>query len=202
MTSSPQLVVKPYTPPPPPRKALGDAKIVGVKAQPVSDVHWIHRSQLQANDYNPNRHASPELILLAISILEDGWTQPIVARPDHTIVDGFHRWTVSGWPGIEAMTEGLVPVVFLVSEDEAQQRMATIRHNRARGSHYVLSMADLLAELVGEMGVEPDEAGRRLGMEPEEVRRLLDRGDMLRRGAAAEFNKGWAPTAKEPEESE
>jgi ParB-like chromosome segregation protein Spo0J len=68
--------------------------------QPISNVQWIDRELLQANDYNPNHVASPELRLLAQSILESGWTQPIVARSvdngRYEIVDGFHRWTVSG----------------------------------------------------------------------------------------------------------
>jgi ParB-like chromosome segregation protein Spo0J len=82
-----------------------------VEDQPVSSVRWIPRDQLQANDYNPNHVAPPELELLAISIREDGWSQPIVVTPDLEIVDGFHRWTVSARPEIADMTGRLVPVV-------------------------------------------------------------------------------------------
>lgn len=192
------LTARPYVPPPPPRH-LPEPRRVGMDAQPVSVVRWVDRDELHANGYNPNRHATPELVLLAVSIIEDGWTQPLVARLDGEIVDGFHRWTVAGWPAIARMTDGQVPVVYLPDDvDVAQQMMSTVRHNRARGSHYVLSMADLLAQIVREHGVSEEEAGRRLGMEGEEVRRLLDRGDMLRRGANPDgFNHGWAPTTKE-----
>ena len=69
--------------------------------QPIDKVQWIHRDKLKPNNYNPNMVAPPELRLLKISILEDGWTQPIVVNSDMTIVDGFHRWTLSkdkdGW---------------------------------------------------------------------------------------------------------
>ena len=66
------------------------------KKQPLDNITWLHRDKLKANSYNPNRVAKPELKLLKLSIIEDGWTQPIVANKDYTIVDGYHRWTVSG----------------------------------------------------------------------------------------------------------
>ena len=34
--------------------------------------------------------------VLMQSIEVNGWTLPIVVRPDFTIIDGFHRWTVAG----------------------------------------------------------------------------------------------------------
>jgi ParB-like chromosome segregation protein Spo0J len=70
----------------------------GIDKQPVNQVQWIDRNELNANDYNPNYVAPPELELLKTSIKEDGWTQPIVILQDKTIVDGFHRWTVSADP--------------------------------------------------------------------------------------------------------
>ena len=98
--------------------------------QPVSSVEWIRRDLLDANDYNPNRVAPPELRLLERSILADGWTQPLVVRfaeeGRFEIVDGFHRWTVSGYPNVAKLTAGLVPCV-LVRSDPVDQRMSTIR---------------------------------------------------------------------------
>src|SRR5690349_13809193 len=79
--------------------------------QPVSSVTWRNRDELKSNDYNPNRVAPPELELLIISILEDGWTQPIVTLSDGTIVDGFHRWTVSADPRLLKIFGGMVPTV-------------------------------------------------------------------------------------------
>lgn len=155
-------------------------------------MQWVPRDQLRANDYNPNHVAPPELELLKVSILEDGWTQPIVARPDGEIVDGFHRWTVAGDERIAAMTDGLVPVVYLPADlDTAQQRMATIRHNRARGQHGIVRMADIVTELVDVLGIDRDEVTRRLGMDREEVERLHDHGDMLQRHGGGEFSDGW-----------
>lgn len=166
-------------------------------AQPVANVRWVPRERVDANDYNPNRVAPPELRLLATSIIEDGWTQPIVAgtRGDrYEVVDGFHRWSVSERPDVYDLTDGLVPVVPL-DVDPAHQRMSTIRHNRARGTHHVVRMADIVGQLVAS-GLPPAEVAGRLGMDGEEVRRLLDRGNMLERGRAAGLGEAWKPAPK------
>jgi ParB-like chromosome segregation protein Spo0J len=184
MTTRTRRKTAPITEPAPP----------GADHQPVAAVQWIPREELRANDYNPNRVAPPELALLRRSILEDGWTQPIVIRGDREIVDGFHRWTVSSDPDVYALTDGLVPVVTLRDDlSPEHQRMSTIRHNRARGAHTVTKMADIVSELLEESGLADEELVNRLGMEIEEVRRLRDRGDMLKRGRAEEFGKAWVP---------
>lgn len=115
--------------------------------EPVSTVQWVHRDQLKPNHYNPNKVAPPELEGLVISILEDGWTQPIVVRPDYTIVDGFHRYLVSSDPRLAARYGGMVPVVVL-SVCDVHAMMSTIRHNRMRGTHGVLKMAEIAQTFV------------------------------------------------------
>ena len=166
---------------------------VGAENQPVSKVEWLPRGELRANDWNPNVQAPPEHRLLRVSVLENGWTQPVVARWDNgqrEIVDGYHRWLVSEHPDVTALTGGLVPVVSLPECDPILARLATVRHNRARGTHHVLGMADIVAFVI-ESGMDPKEVGRRLGMDSEEVDRLTDRGVMTKRGAGEGFSKGW-----------
>lgn len=162
--------------------------------QPLDKITWINRDKLKPNNYNPNKVAPPELKLLKISILEDGWTQPIVVNPDYTIVDGFHRWTVSGSKEIFSLTDGKVPVVMVHPKDKAQQQMATIRHNRARGTHGVLEMSNIITDMANS-GVDGEEIIRRLGMEKEEVVRLLFRAGIPKSEVFkdAEFSKAWIP---------
>jgi ParB-like chromosome segregation protein Spo0J len=164
------------------------------KPQPVDAVEWVHRDQLHANDYNPNSVAPPELELLKTSIIEDGWTQPIVATAEGEIVDGFHRWTVSGHVEIYGITGGYVPVVRLAPKDRASMKMATIRHNRARGTHAVLPMAKIVESMLRD-GLPVPEICQRLGMEQEEVFRLANRlgipkTDLITKGTWA---PGWGP---------
>ena len=165
-----------------------------VKNQPLSEVIWRRRDELKPNNYNPNKVAPPELKLLKISILEDGWTQPIVINPDMTIVDGFHRWTVSADPTIAAMTDGLVPTVMVKPRDFAQQQMATIRHNRARGTHAVLNMSNIVVDMV-KSGLTGEEVMARLMMEKEEVVRLLYRAGIPKSEVFKDkdFSKAWSP---------
>lgn len=160
--------------------------------QPVADLKWVDRNTLSPNNYNPNRVATPEMELLIISILEDGWTQPIVINPDNEIVDGFHRWTVSADPRIYKLTEGLVPVVVTRPKDIEQQKMATIRHNRARGQHGVLDMANIIAGMV-DAGLSQQEIETRLQMESEEVIRLANRAGIAKSSLIQdrEFSKAW-----------
>lgn len=167
----------------------------GRAAQPVASIEWVHRDDLRANGYNPNRQARPEHELLKTSILEDGWTQPIVARPDGEVVDGFHRLQVSADPRVYAMTDGFLPVVRLPPPDLGSQMLSTIRHNRARGEHGVLPMADIVRRLIDDEGLTQEQVMQRCGMEKEEVVRLYDRAGMTERGTKgrSEFSKGWVP---------
>lgn len=170
----------------------------GWENQPVARISWVDPSELHSNSYNPNRVAPPELRLLKISIMSDGWTQPIVARSDGEIVDGFHRWCVSQDPEVRELTGGLAPVVFLDdSLSPEHQKMSTIRHNRARGAHYVVAMADIVRDLHFQGGMTPEEISRYLQMDPEEVDRLLTRGRMADRYAHAEVNEAYAFVPKD-----
>ena len=162
--------------------------------QPLEKLVWRKRDELSPNDYNPNKVAPPELKLLKTSILEDGWTQPIVINPDMTIVDGFHRWTVSGHEEIYNLTDGYVPTVMVKPRDKAQQKMATIRHNRARGTHGVLAMGNIIASMVAD-GLTGEEIMKRLQMEKEEITRLLftqgiPKSDVFK---DKEFSSAWKP---------
>ena len=62
----------------------------------------------------------------------------------------------------------------ITPKDASQQQMATIRHNRARGTHGVLEMSNIVTDMV-KSGLTGDEIMARLKMEKEEVVRLLFR---------------------------
>lgn len=140
---------------------------------PLSTLQWVERSRVRPNDYNPNKVSKQNLELLKQSILANGWTLPIVVRPDMTIIDGFHRWTVAGKEPLVSMLEGRVPVVVVEHKDKAGNIYGTVTHNRARGTHLLGPMKAIVKELMGE-GKPINEIGKQLGMRPEEVFRLSD----------------------------
>ena len=139
---------------------------------PLSSLQWVERDKLRANDYNPNKVSEDNLKLLTQSILTNGWTLPIVVRPDYTIIDGFHRWTVAGREPLHTKLGGKVPVVIVDHHgDGSADVYGTITHNRARGTHLLEPMKALVKKLLDE-GKTVAEIGKQLGMKPEEVFRL------------------------------
>jgi len=140
---------------------------------PLASLQWVDRDTLRANDYNPNRVSRENLDLLVRSILSNGWTVPIVVRPDLTIIDGFHRWTVAGEEPLKSKLNGKVPIVIVKHADEAGDMYGTITHNRARGTHLLEPMKNIVKRLLAQ-GKSINEIGRELGMRTEEVFRLSD----------------------------
>lgn len=140
---------------------------------PLNSLHWVDRDKLRANDYNPNKVSEENLKLLVQSIETNGWTLPIVVRPDYTIIDGFHRWTVAGREPLRTKLKGKVPVVIVEHTDSAEDMYGTITHNRARGTHLLEPMKAIIKKLLGE-GKSVSEISKQLGMKPEEIFRLSD----------------------------
>lgn len=147
---------------------------------PLSSLQWVDREQLKANDYNPNKVSEENLKLLVQSIETNGWTLPIVVRPDYTIIDGFHRWTVAGREPLRSKLGGKVPVVIVDHADADDDIFGTITHNRARGQHLLEPMKAIVKRLLAD-GKTVSEIGKQLGMRPEEIFRLSDftRDDFL-----------------------
>lgn len=167
------------------------------RQHPLDSVRWVDPATLHANSYNPNRVFTPEMRLLKQSILEDGWTQPIVIRVNGEIVDGFHRWTLAmSDVDVRAASGGLCPVVTLdASRTAADQMIATVRHNRARGQHGILKMGEIVRALL-EQGLNPEQIEQRLGMEDEEVSRLSDMRGSPDQAGRESFGQGWVPSSK------
>ena len=140
---------------------------------PLASLQWVERDRLHANDYNPNKVSEDNLQLLMQSIETNGWTLPIVVRPDFTIIDGFHRWTVAGREPLKTQLGGKVPVVIVEHDDASDDIYGTITHNRARGTHLLEPMKAIVKRLLDD-GKTVDEIGKQLGMKPEEVFRLSD----------------------------
>lgn len=156
---------------------------------PVMNVKMIPMDNIRANNYNPNVVATTEMRLLELSILEDGYTQPIVTyydldHSDHVIIDGFHRYTIGLKHQIEAIPGTVV-------DKPIENRMAsTIRHNRARGTHQINSMSDIVINLI-RSGWSDKQIAKQLGMDAEELIRLKQISGLAEAFHNHEFSKSW-----------
>jgi hypothetical protein len=112
-----------------------------------------------------------------------------VATPDLVIIDGYHRWLVSGREPLKSKLtvagRVFVPVVVVDHEDPTKNVYGTVAHNRARGVHQLAPMKTIIKQLLG-AGKTVEEIGRELGMRGEEIFRLsdFDRGEFLQLMAA------------------
>ena len=139
----------------------------------MTNVRLVQRDLLKPNDYNPNAVLPENLKLLIQSILTNGWTMPIVVRPDMVIIDGYHRWMVSGIEPLLSRLGGMVPIAVVEHADDDANVYGTITHNRARGVHQLGPMKAIVKRLMANGKTVP-EVGKQLGMRPEEVFRLSD----------------------------
>ena len=172
------------------------AKHSPFKNEPVDCVQWVPFSKVQANDYNPNTVAPPEMKLLEHSIQEDGYTQPIVSWVTddmHEVIDGFHRNRVARESKIVGeRVQGYLPLVTVNnSRTEKGDRIAsTVRHNRARGKHRIDGMSDIVLELK-RRNWSDTKIAKELGMDADEVLRLVQITGLAEMFADRAFSEAW-----------
>ncbi|WP_336328500.1 IbrB-like domain-containing protein [Halovenus sp. HT40] len=163
-------------------------------SEPVEYIKWVDQDNLEGNDYNPNEVATPEMELLHKSIKEDGYTQPIVTyetEPGHfEVVDGEHRSIIGKeYDDIRERLHDHVPVT-VIDKPEDKRMGSTIRHNRARGTHQIRDMSDIVVELF-DRGWDDDRIMEELGMERDEVLRLKQVSGLKKAFSDHEFSQSW-----------
>lgn len=168
------------------------------KDEPVDFVRWIVNSDVVSNDYNPNKVAPTEMKLLELSILNDGYTQPIVTWGNNEkgvteVIDGFHRSRVGKESKVVSnRVKGFLPTVDIRTEQSGKNdRMAsTIRHNRARGKHQIDAMSEIVIELKNR-NWRNARIARELGMDEEEVLRLCQLSGLEELFSDKDFSRSW-----------
>lgn len=162
---------------------------------PVYNVKPIPLEKIRANSYNPNAVAPPEMKLLKTSIWEDGYTMPIVCYyiPEddvYEIVDGFHRYRVMKEnKAIYDREKGMMPVV-VIEKDISNRIASTIRHNRARGSHDIDLMVNIVSELT-KSGMSDAWIMKHIGMDADELLRLKQISGLAELFKDKEFSKSF-----------
>lgn len=162
---------------------------------PVYRVRAVPLAKVRANTWNPNAVAPTEMALLETSIWEDGFTMPVVCyylptEDIYEIVDGYHRYTTMlTSKRIFEREGGLLPVV-VIDKDVSNRMASTIRHNRARGSHSIDLMSNIVAELTG-AGMSDAWILRHIGMDKDELLRLKQITGLAALFKDAEFSQAW-----------
>jgi ParB-like chromosome segregation protein Spo0J len=162
---------------------------------PVYGVLAVPIEKIQANDYNPNSVAPPEMELLETSIWEDGYTMPVVCFYDeendkYIIVDGFHRYTVLlKSKRVFDREKGMLPVS-VIDKSLGERIASTIRHNRARGSHSIDLMSNIVSELV-EMGKGDAWICKHIGMSKDELLRMKQITGLTALFQNRDFSDSW-----------
>ena len=161
---------------------------------PVYNVRAVPVEKIVANSYNPNVVAPPEMKLLELSIWEDGYTMPCVCYYDaerdcYELVDGYHRYLVlKTSKRIYERERGLLPVT-VIEKDLSNRMASTIRHNRARGTHNVELMSEIVAELTRARMSDPW-IMRHIGMDRDELLRLKQITGLAELFSDKEFSLG------------
>ena len=171
-------------------------KVSPFKDEPVDFVKWVKNDSVIANDYNPNKVAPPEMQLLEVSIMNDGYTQPIVTFPRNEgieVVDGFHRSRVGKESIIvKERVKSYLPIVAIRKEKEskAERIASTIRHKRARGKHQVSAMSEIVIELKNR-NWRNARIAKELGMDEDEILRLCQISGLENLFKDDDFTKAW-----------
>lgn len=182
-------------------EALNDVRfqmhqISPLKHHPVDFIKWVKSDKVEANEYNPNAVAPPEMQMLYESISNDGYTMPIVSFPDEDtikIVDGFHRReTERRNKDISESTLGYLPLSTIRSSqtDKSSRMASTILHNRARGSHNIELMSQIVSELV-EMGKGDAWICKHIGMSIDELLRMKQITGLASLFQNKDFSQSW-----------
>jgi ParB-like chromosome segregation protein Spo0J len=162
---------------------------------PVLGVQLVKCEEVEANTYNPNKVAPPEMRLLHLSIKKDGFTMPVVVsdKPEgggYIVVDGFHRTTVAKTKkDVRDSLHGYLPVVKLNKSIE-ERVTSTVRHNMARGSH-VTELSAKLVTMLKKHNWTDERIGKELGMDAEEVLRLKQVTGLAEAFKDQTFSKSW-----------
>lgn len=167
---------------------------------PVYNIIAVPIEKIRANSYNPNAVAPPEMKLLEISVWEDGYTMPSVSYYDakddiYEIVDGFHRYSLMNPASkyfskrIYEREKGMLPLS-VIKKDLNNRMASTIRHNRARGTHSIELMTNIVSELT-KSGMGDAWIMKHIGMDADELLRLKQLSGLAELFKDKEFSNSW-----------
>jgi len=108
----------------------------------------------------------------------------------YIVVDGFHRYTVLRTSKrVFEREKGMLPVS-VIDKSLGERMASTIRHNRARGSHSIDLMSNIVSELV-EMGKGDAWICKHIGMSKDELLRMKQITGLTALFQNKDFSDSW-----------
>lgn len=158
---------------------------------PCANTILVRRALVAANTYNPNHVSDDKMQLLYQSIVDNGFAFPIVVIWDSeqelfVVVDGFHRYLVSGPQWLDMTHVPLAPL----AHNATQRMVATWQFNKARGAHEVDLDADLIRALI-QQGMGEDDIAEHLGIDLDTVHRYKQLTGMAELFQNAQYSMAW-----------
>ena len=158
---------------------------------PCGSTVLVRPTLIVANTWNPNHVPEEKLELLRQSILDNGFTFPIVAIWDEAmgkfvVIDGFHRTLIGGGDWLDF---DYLPVVIL-DHDISRRMTATMQFNKARGHHQVDLDAEVIRALI-EQGMGEEEIATKLGMDLDTIHRYKQLTGVAALFAKADYSGAW-----------
>lgn len=175
---------------------------------PIDNIRWVETDDLDANDYNPNVVIGPEWRLLKLSLLKQGWIQPVlvaevrdeVGEPTgrYRIIDGFHRSTMAKTDKDVQKAFGTQVPCAVLDISEAERKMLTVRINRAKGTHQAAKMHDLVCSLVRDHGIPIEQLMEEIGASRAEIDLLLQEDVLKKKNIENHpYSRAWGPKDKD-----
>lgn len=162
--------------------------------EPISNIIWVKATELNANDYNPNIVFTAEMNLLKLSILTNGWLQPILCTKEKVIIDGFHRTHLAATDkDIIKKYDGYVPIL-MFDMSEPERMLLTVRINRAKGSQVAVKMHELITKVVDVHGYSREKVAKAIGATKDEIDLLLKQNVFMKLDTANhKYSMAWVP---------
>jgi ParB/RepB/Spo0J family partition protein len=148
-------------------------------------IEYVAIDSIRPNEYNPNRQDSETMEMLLRSIEDNGFTQPVIVTLTGVIVDGEHRWRAA-----QSLGMAEIPIVRVDMTPE-QMRIATLSHNKARGSHDLELEVQVLRDLesLGALSWAQDS----LLISDDEIQKLLADIPAPESLMSEAFSQAWEP---------
>lgn len=151
----------------------------------------VNSDLVKLNNYNPNSMSVDKMHSLKQSILDNGFSFPIVTSFDDedevlVVIDGEHRYLMNTG---EWLNIGYVPVVIL-SHDQTKRMYATVQFNKAKGTHDIDKDASLVKKLT-EQGQDDDQIAKHLGIDIDTVKRYQSVSGIIGIYDDVEWSPAW-----------